>query len=184
MHKGRAAWNRWLFRELRVLMVQHDWSNGGRGWGTGSGEAERGRQGPDQEELWVPGWQCTAWEAVNGDPAPGLLTSWSFFIIVLDYVLRLLYEKEKKKSKTTLLFKLWNHQYQIIQGVTNLWERVETTDMNPVTQGLRAVRGAEDSNRALKTGSLRLPSHSSLHCCWTVPFLFVLFLLTLPPGWE
>lgn len=33
---------------------------------------------------------------------PGLLTSWSFFIIALDYVLRLLYEKEKKNPK--LLF--------------------------------------------------------------------------------
>lgn len=36
-----------------------------------------------------------AWEAVSGDPEPGLLTPWSFFIIVLDYVLRLSYEKEK-----------------------------------------------------------------------------------------
>lgn len=65
-------------------------AKGGGGGGTGSREGERGRQGPDQEELWVQ-----AWEAISGDPEPGLLTPWSFFIIVLDYVLRLSYEKEK-----------------------------------------------------------------------------------------
>lgn len=58
--------------------------------GVGGQAAERAREA-DRGQI----RKSLAWEAVSRDPEPGLLTPWSFFIIVLDYVLRLLYEKEK-----------------------------------------------------------------------------------------